>query len=74
MKCPNCGIDPDLVTSGRCSCPQIFALGGTVQLTPPPWAGANFICAICGGYGFEHNAYIHNLDERVKTLEKKGGA
>lgn len=66
MKCPNCGVDPSEVTSARCNCPQMFPIVGIGTATPWP----NMTCAICGGYGMEHNAYIHNLDERIKVLEK----
>lgn len=67
LGCKEC----EKLTGGDCGMhpPQIYFSG---VATAKPLT-MSFTCEVCGGYGIEHNAYIHNLDQRLKALEAKGG-
>lgn len=46
MKCLNCGIDPNAVTSGRCACPTTNTSTPTCPSCGAPFAGSvvNHLC------------------------------
>ena len=61
MKCPNCGIDPNEVTSARCACPQVTIIPVTYSV-PLVASSRPIICecaALRAKLAEAENAYRH---------------